>query len=161
MNTSSTELSNTRPNQERRKTQAPEILRSRLLESKLKSLEDHQAKTQKDNEEKICDIQRALEDQKRIIAVLQQHFTTRGRPREASWASSQDDSPNTLSKRNASPDITSITKKPRLDSYIPPRLLSSQGADRYTPSYANLPSRSNEATLPARLVFSGLVPLIG
>ena len=149
MNTTSTELSLSRPDQKRRKTQAPDILRSRLLESKMKSLEDHQAKTQKDNEEKICDIQRALEDQKRIVAVLQQQIATRGRPREASWASSQDDSPNTLSKRTASPDITSTSKKPRVDSYIPPRLLSSQGADRYTPSYANPPSRSNEA-MPAR-----------
>ena len=141
MNTVSIEPSNTRSDQERRKTQAPEFLRSRLLESKVKSHEDQQAKTQKDNEEKICELQRALEDQKRTIAVIQQHIATRGRAREVSWASSQDGNLNTQLKRTASPDLTSNNKRTRVDSYIPPRLLSTQGADRYTPSYSDTGDR--------------------
>ena len=135
MNISSTESPNSRPDQERKRTQAPEILRSRLLESKVKTLEDQLAKTQKENEEKVCEIQRTLEDQKRIIAVVQQHIATCGRTRDAS---TQDENPNTQSKRTASPDIISNNKRTRADSYIPPRLLRTQGSDRYTPSYSNL-----------------------
>ena len=137
MNISSTGSPN-RSDQERRKTQAPEILRSRLLETKVKSLEDQLVKAQKENEEKFCEMQRALQDQKRVIAVIQQQTVTRGRGIEAPWASSRDESPNTQSKRTRteSPDATS-NKRTRVDSYIPPRLLSTQGSDRYTPTYSN------------------------
>ena len=144
MNISSTECPNSRSDQERRKTQAPEILRSGLLETKVKSLEDQLSKAQKENEEKFCEIQRALQDQKRIVAVIQQQTVTRGRSIQAPWTSSRDESPNTQPKRAASPDLTS-NKRTRVDSYIPPRLLSTQGSDRYTPTYSNT---SNPAPAP-------------